>query len=155
MSQVASYLLPFSLQLINKNQVMQMDPLLFAVFLLLIILALGGLGLQTVPLLLLILILCLCLLRQNRASLGPSALLIVLLRQLTFLLLVLLMPVSWLLRFLVLVAVNGFLALLFHLACILQCWVYLVLQELMIWLVFLVMFWSVLGLVLALVNLEP
>ena len=100
-------MLPFSLQLIKKYQVMRMAPLLLAVFLLLIILALGEL--ELVPLLVL-LTLCLCLLRQNRASLDPSALLIVVLGQLTFLLLVLLLPVSWIRRFLLLVAVNGFLA---------------------------------------------
>ena len=61
MSQVASYLLPFSLQYLNL-----VVPLP---------LALGGL---LVPLLVL-LTLCLCLLRQNRAPLDPPPLLIVVL----------------------------------------------------------------------------
>ena len=151
MAQAASYLLPFSLQLIKKNQVMQMVPLLFAVFLLLIIpvclnsrLALGALQLmglvQMVPLLLLLLTLCLCLLRQNRASLDPSSLLIVVQGQVCVEIRVLQMPVSWLRHFLVLVLGTDRLSLAVQLlARILRCWVYLVLQ-LMIWLVF----WAVL-----------
>ena len=137
MSQVASYLLPFSLQLIKKYQVMRMAPLLLAVFLLLIIpvclnlrLALGVLQLlglvQMVPLLLLLLTLCLCLLRQNRASMDPSELLIVVLGQLPFLLLVLQLPVSWLRRFLVLVLGTERLSLAAQfLASIPQCWAFL------------------------------
>ena len=142
-------MLPFSLQLIKKYQVMRMAPLLFAVFLLLLILALGEL--ELVPLLVL-LTLCLCLLRQNRAPLDPPPLLIVVRGQLPFLLLVLQVPVSWLRRFLVLVLGTERLSLVSHLACILQCWVSLVLQLLMLWLVFAVLG---LGLVLTLVNLEP
>ena len=136
MAQVASYLLPFSL---HSDE-----------------LALGGLQLlglvQMVPLLLLLLTLCLCLLRQNRAPLDPPPLLIVVRGQLPFLLLVLQVPVSWLRRFLVLVLGTERLSLVSHLACILQCWVSLVLQLLMLWLVFAVLG---LGLVLTLVNLEP